>query len=57
MRCLNCYYYLELSLLSLAGNTESSQAVALADVDKRWRATPIYTSEWGRYACDCLKLL
>ncbi|KAG0590337.1 hypothetical protein KC19_1G091300 [Ceratodon purpureus] len=34
-------------------STELSKSVAaVADLEKKWRATPIYTSEWGRWIND-----
>lgn len=39
------------------GSTELSKSVAaVADLEKKWRAMPIYTLEWGRWINDQKKL-
>ena len=52
---LNAVWFLYLTINFGAGNTEGStelskSVAAVADLEKKWRAMPIYTSEWGRYA-------
>lgn len=48
--------YSSVSSSNKQDSSESNQSVAVADLEKKWRATPIYTSEWGRWIDDQKKL-